>query len=114
MIIIVLHHQPIGSYGIHSKDYEFIYKMEEKAQEISKSTWFNLKEYNDEDSVFTNTAYLQGDIKLFWVLFGKTKAYAAVTHLQTATSPSTDQSLQKSVPVRPIKKFIFSSLSSVF
>ena len=34
------------------KDYEFIYKMEEKAQEISKSTWFNLNEYNDEDSVF--------------------------------------------------------------
>jgi hypothetical protein len=34
------------------KDYEFIYKMEEKAQQISKSTWFNLNEYNDEDSVF--------------------------------------------------------------
>jgi hypothetical protein len=26
--------------------------MEEKAQQISKSTWFNLNEYNDEDSVF--------------------------------------------------------------
>ena len=29
------------------------------------------------------------------------------THLQTATSPSTDQSLQKSVSAQPKKKFIF-------
>ena len=32
-------------------DYQFIYKFEEKAQEIDKSTWFHLKTY-DEDSVF--------------------------------------------------------------
>lgn len=33
------------------KDYEFVYKLEEKAQTISKSTWFNLGEY-DEDTDF--------------------------------------------------------------
>ena len=33
------------------KDYEFLYKLEEKAQLISKSTWFNLGDYN-EDSDF--------------------------------------------------------------
>lgn len=33
------------------QDYKFIYKFEEKAQEISKSTWFNLKSY-DEDTDF--------------------------------------------------------------
>ena len=31
--------------------YEFVYKLEEKAQEINKSTWFSLSKY-DEDSVF--------------------------------------------------------------
>ncbi len=34
------------------KDYDFIYKLEEKAQPIKKSTWFNLNEYNDEDTDF--------------------------------------------------------------
>lgn len=33
------------------KNYEFIYKLEEKAQTINKSTWFNLGEY-DEDTDF--------------------------------------------------------------
>lgn len=33
------------------KDYEFVYKLEEKAQTIKKSTWFNLGEY-DEDTDF--------------------------------------------------------------
>jgi len=33
------------------KGYDFIYKLEEKAQTISKSTWFNLSDY-DEDSNF--------------------------------------------------------------
>lgn len=33
-------------------DYTFIYKLEEKAQKIKKSTWFNLNEYNDEDTDF--------------------------------------------------------------
>ncbi len=33
------------------KDYDFVYKLEEKAQTISKSTWFNLGEY-DEDTDF--------------------------------------------------------------
>lgn len=33
------------------KDYDFVYKLEEKVQTISKSTWFNLGEY-DEDSDF--------------------------------------------------------------
>jgi len=33
------------------KDYDFLYKLEEKAQLISKSTWFNLGDY-DEDSDF--------------------------------------------------------------
>lgn len=33
------------------KDYDFIYKLEEKAQTINKSTWFNLGEY-DEDTYF--------------------------------------------------------------
>lgn len=33
-------------------DYAFIYKLEEKAQTISKSTWFTLNEYNDEDTDF--------------------------------------------------------------
>jgi Zn-dependent peptidase ImmA (M78 family) len=34
------------------KDYSFVYSMEEKAQTISKSTWFKIGEYNDEDSTF--------------------------------------------------------------
>jgi len=33
------------------KDYDFLYKLEEKAQLISKSTWFNLGQY-DEDNDF--------------------------------------------------------------
>lgn len=33
------------------KDYEFVYKLEEKAQQISKSTWFNLNE-DDDDTTF--------------------------------------------------------------
>ena len=33
------------------QDYQFIYKFEEKAQRISKSTWFDLKSY-DEDTDF--------------------------------------------------------------
>ncbi|MBY0534887.1 MAG: ImmA/IrrE family metallo-endopeptidase [Chitinophagaceae bacterium] len=33
------------------KDYDFVYKLEEKAQAIKKSTWFNLGEY-DEDTDF--------------------------------------------------------------
>lgn len=33
------------------KEYEFVYKLEEKAQTINKSTWFNLGEY-DEDTDF--------------------------------------------------------------
>ena len=33
-------------------DYAFIYKLEEKAQKIKKSTWFNLNQYNDEDTDF--------------------------------------------------------------
>jgi Zn-dependent peptidase ImmA (M78 family) len=33
------------------KDYEFVYKLEEKTQTINKSTWFNLGEY-DEDTDF--------------------------------------------------------------
>jgi hypothetical protein len=32
--------------------YEFIYKLEDKAQTIKKSTWFNLNQYNDEDTDF--------------------------------------------------------------
>ncbi|XVJ67834.1 MAG: ImmA/IrrE family metallo-endopeptidase [Lacibacter sp.] len=45
---------PVDSVAIEyiQKDYEFIYKMEEKAQCIKKSTWFNLNEYDDEDSIF--------------------------------------------------------------
>ena len=34
------------------KDYGFLYKLEEKAQTISKSTWFNLGEYDNEDTNF--------------------------------------------------------------
>jgi Zn-dependent peptidase ImmA (M78 family) len=34
------------------KDYAYVYKLEEKAQLINKSTWFKLREYNDEDSDF--------------------------------------------------------------
>jgi len=33
-------------------DYSFVYKLEEKAQSISKSTWFTLNEYDDEDTTF--------------------------------------------------------------
>jgi len=33
------------------KNYDFVYKLEEKAQVISKSTWFSLGEY-DEDTDF--------------------------------------------------------------
>jgi Zn-dependent peptidase ImmA (M78 family) len=32
--------------------YEFIYKLEDKVQTIKKSTWFNLNQYNDEDTDF--------------------------------------------------------------
>jgi hypothetical protein len=34
------------------KNYEFLYKLEEKAQTISKSTWFTLNEYDNEDTAF--------------------------------------------------------------
>ena len=34
------------------KNYDFVYKMEEKAQVISKSTWFKIRDYNDDDSDF--------------------------------------------------------------
>jgi len=33
-------------------DYAFVYSLEEKAQEIKKSTWFNLNDYDVEDSDF--------------------------------------------------------------
>lgn len=33
-------------------NYDFIYKLEEKAQTINKSTWFKLGDYNDEDTDF--------------------------------------------------------------
>jgi Zn-dependent peptidase ImmA (M78 family) len=33
-------------------DYDFLYKLEEKAQTINKSTWFTLKDYGDKDTVF--------------------------------------------------------------
>lgn len=33
-------------------NYEFIYSFEDKPQEISKSTWFELNEYDKEDSTF--------------------------------------------------------------
>lgn len=33
-------------------DYDFIYKLEEKAQKIKKSTWFDLGVYNDKDPDF--------------------------------------------------------------
>lgn len=33
-------------------DYAFMYKLEEKAQTIKKSTWFKLNDYNDEDPNF--------------------------------------------------------------
>jgi len=34
------------------KDYDFIYKIEEKAQTINKSTWFNLGEYDDDTDFY--------------------------------------------------------------
>lgn len=34
------------------KDYEFIYKLEEKAQQINKSTWFNLNEHDDDTTFY--------------------------------------------------------------
>jgi len=34
------------------KDYEFIYKLEDKTQLIKKSTWFTLNEYDSEDTDF--------------------------------------------------------------
>jgi Zn-dependent peptidase ImmA (M78 family) len=34
------------------KNYEFLYKLEEKAQTISKSTWFTLNEYDNDDTDF--------------------------------------------------------------
>jgi Zn-dependent peptidase ImmA (M78 family) len=34
------------------QDYNFIYSLDEKAQVIKKSTWFKLKDYNDEDTDF--------------------------------------------------------------
>jgi len=33
-------------------NYEYIYSFEDKPQEISKSTWFELNEYDNEDSTF--------------------------------------------------------------
>lgn len=33
-------------------NYDFIYKMEAKAQTISKSTWFSLNKFDDRDTVF--------------------------------------------------------------
>jgi Zn-dependent peptidase ImmA (M78 family) len=34
------------------KHYEFLYKLDEKAQTVSKSTWFTLTEYDNEDTDF--------------------------------------------------------------
>ncbi|MCY7410982.1 MAG: hypothetical protein LH473_11970 [Chitinophagales bacterium] len=34
------------------KDYSFVYTMEEKAQEIKKSTWFDITKYDEEDTDF--------------------------------------------------------------
>lgn len=34
------------------KDYEFVYKLEEKSQQINKSTWFNLNEYDDDTTFY--------------------------------------------------------------
>lgn len=34
------------------KDYAFVYSLEEKAQLIKKSTWFQVRDYNDEDTDF--------------------------------------------------------------
>lgn len=34
------------------KGYEFVYSLEEKGQKIKKSTWFTLREYNDNDTDF--------------------------------------------------------------
>lgn len=34
------------------KDYEVLYKLEEKAQTVSKSTWFTMNEYDNEDTDF--------------------------------------------------------------
>lgn len=34
------------------KNYEFVYKLEEKAQSINKSTWFNLKEYDGDTGFY--------------------------------------------------------------
>lgn len=44
---------PVNSVAMEyiQNDYDFVYTLEEKAQTISRSTWFNLKEY-DEDSDF--------------------------------------------------------------
>lgn len=35
-----------------SKNYDFVYKLEEKAQIINKSTWFKLSQFDSEDSDF--------------------------------------------------------------
>jgi hypothetical protein len=35
-----------------NKDYEFLYKLEGKAQTLSKSTWFTLNEYDTDDTDF--------------------------------------------------------------
>jgi Zn-dependent peptidase ImmA (M78 family) len=45
---------PINSVAMEyiQKDYAFVYSFEEKAQQIKKSTWFVLNEYDNEDTDF--------------------------------------------------------------
>lgn len=52
------------------QDYQFIYKFEEKAQRISKSTWFDLKSY-DEDTDFMNIAFRQNSSNSFEYYLGR-------------------------------------------
>lgn len=45
---------PVNSVAMEyiENNYEFVYKLEEKAQTINKSTWFTLNEKDDTDTIF--------------------------------------------------------------
>jgi len=48
------------------KNYDYVYKLEEKAQTVSKSTWFNLSE-NDEDTDFYEYCIPTKRYKTIWI-----------------------------------------------
>lgn len=47
-------HPPTDSVAAEyiENEYAFLYKFEEKAQQINKSTWFQLNQYDNDDTIY--------------------------------------------------------------